>query len=150
MKKRASNRVEPLQLDSISLALPRQFTAGLSHREIEILKLVTSGRSIKEVGKQLCLSVKTVETHSRNIQVKTECDGVAMLTHYAIARGYISLIEFLDQKSQSIRTPTGNEEQDPSSPKTCRHHQSMKENGGDRDTILQARCRACRYSQTEF
>lgn len=46
--------------------------AGLSDREIEVLRLVAIGRSNKEIGKALFLSEHTVANHLRNIFAKTE------------------------------------------------------------------------------
>ncbi len=46
--------------------------AGLSDREVEVLRLVTIGRSNKEIGKALFLSENTVANHVRNILAKTE------------------------------------------------------------------------------
>jgi DNA-binding NarL/FixJ family response regulator len=43
---------------------------GLTARESEIVRLVASGRSNREVAEQLVVSVKTVETHVRNVFAK--------------------------------------------------------------------------------
>ena len=42
----------------------------LSKREIEVLKLITDGKSNKEIAATLALSVYTVETHRKNIHHK--------------------------------------------------------------------------------
>lgn len=42
----------------------------LSKREIEVLKLITDGKSNKEIAAILALSVYTVETHRKNIHQK--------------------------------------------------------------------------------
>lgn len=40
---------------------------GLSEREIEILELTSTGATNKKIAKELLLSIRTVETHIRNI-----------------------------------------------------------------------------------
>jgi DNA-binding NarL/FixJ family response regulator len=44
---------------------------GLSEREFEIIKLVESGLSSKEIADKIFLSVHTVNTHRKNILEKT-------------------------------------------------------------------------------
>jgi len=51
--------MEPLGLD-------------LTHREIEILRLLTAGFSNKDVARRLDLSVRTVESHRLNLRRKTQ------------------------------------------------------------------------------
>ena len=46
--------------------------AGLSVREIEVLRLVAAGRTNREIAAALSLSERTVEVHVRNILAKTE------------------------------------------------------------------------------
>ena len=43
------------------------FPNGLSPRETEVLRLIARGNTNKEIAKKLFLSVKTIETHRRNI-----------------------------------------------------------------------------------
>lgn len=50
----------------------RGHPAGLSGREVEVLKLVAIGRSNREIGKALFLSENTIANHVRNILAKTE------------------------------------------------------------------------------
>ena len=60
---------------------------GLSAREVEVLRLVACGRSSKEIGEELVLSVRTVERHIANIYLKTGTHGRAQATSYAFAHG---------------------------------------------------------------
>jgi DNA-binding NarL/FixJ family response regulator len=62
----------------------------LSDREREVLQLIAEGRSTKEIGETLHISVKTVETHRKNIMEKTDSRSVAELTKYAIRSGLTS------------------------------------------------------------
>jgi len=62
---------------------------GLSNREREVLKLIAEGKSNKEIGEILFISVHTVERHRANIMVKLSLKGTADLVRYAIQKGYI-------------------------------------------------------------
>ncbi len=49
----------------------------ISHREIEILDLLSMGFTHSEIAKQLYLSVHTVNTHTKNIQNKLNARNTA-------------------------------------------------------------------------
>jgi two-component system response regulator NreC len=55
----------------------------LTEREVEILKLIALGHTNAEIGKQLYLSVRTVESHRAHIQQKTRRSTRAELVGYA-------------------------------------------------------------------
>ncbi|HOG17158.1 MAG: Oxygen regulatory protein NreC [Syntrophaceae bacterium PtaU1.Bin231] len=61
----------------------------LTSREREILQLIAEGLSTKEIAAHVCLSIKTVETHRRNIMEKLDMRSVAELTKYAIREGLV-------------------------------------------------------------
>ena len=61
----------------------------LSSREIEVLRLIASGRSSNEVGEILSLSGRTVEAHRASIMRKLGLKSTASLVKYAIERGYV-------------------------------------------------------------
>ena len=63
----------------------------LSSREREVLQLVAEGKTSAETAKEMHISVKTVETHRRNIVQKVGLHGTAELTKYAIREGLTSL-----------------------------------------------------------
>jgi DNA-binding NarL/FixJ family response regulator len=63
----------------------------LSHREREVLQLLAEGKSTKQIAFHLHISVKTVETHRRQIMEKLNIHSVAELTKYAIRKGFTSL-----------------------------------------------------------
>lgn len=63
--------------------------AGLSPRETEVLKLMALGHTNREIGEQLSLSVRTVETHRAHIQQKLGLSSRPELTRYALANGLI-------------------------------------------------------------
>ncbi len=58
--------------------------AGLTSREVEVLRLVAQGRSNKEIAAELVLSVRTVERHITNLYGKIDARGKADATAYAI------------------------------------------------------------------
>lgn len=66
-------------------------TRVLTQRETEVLQLLASGRSTAEIAASLALSVKTVETHRRQVMHKLDLHSVAELTKYAIREGLTSL-----------------------------------------------------------
>jgi len=63
----------------------------LSPREREVLALICSGPSTKEIAARLRLSPKTVETHRRQIMEKLGIYSIAGLTKYAVREGLSSL-----------------------------------------------------------
>lgn len=66
---------------------PRSERAQLSKREREVLQLIAEGKSTKEIAAVLYVSVKTVETHRKQIMDKLDIYSIAELTKYAIREG---------------------------------------------------------------
>jgi len=63
----------------------------LTDREREVLQLITEGKSTKEIAGEVAVSVKTIETHRRNIMEKLNLHSIAELTKYAIREGVTSV-----------------------------------------------------------
>lgn len=63
----------------------------LSSREREVLQLVAEGLTTKDIASKLHISIKTVESHRRQIMDKLEIRSVAELTKYAVREGLTSL-----------------------------------------------------------
>ena len=63
----------------------------LSTRERQVLQLITEGRATKEIAEDLCLSIKTIESHRKQIMDKLNIHNVAELTKYAIREGLTQL-----------------------------------------------------------
>ncbi|MEO1291822.1 MAG: response regulator transcription factor, partial [Pseudomonadota bacterium] len=61
--------------------------SALTAREEGVLLLLSQGLSNKEVARRLDISVRTVETHRKNIKRKTGIASTAGLTRYAIETG---------------------------------------------------------------
>lgn len=61
----------------------------LSDREKEILILIASDLSNKEIADKLFISTRTVETHKGNLLQKTGCKNIAGLVMYGVEKGII-------------------------------------------------------------
>src|SRR4051794_19131068 len=66
-------------------------TSGLTNRELEILQLIVSGKSNKEIASELSLSVNTVSVHRANIMDGLGIHNTAELVVYAIKNGLVNL-----------------------------------------------------------
>jgi DNA-binding NarL/FixJ family response regulator len=64
--------------------------ATVSERESEVLRLIASGYSNKEIAARLTLSVKTVEAHKANAMRKLGLSGRIDIVKYAILQGWMS------------------------------------------------------------
>ena len=62
----------------------------LSEREIEILQLVSQGKSNKEIAAELFISVNTVKVHLANIFAKIDVSSRTEATLYAIEHGIVA------------------------------------------------------------
>jgi DNA-binding NarL/FixJ family response regulator len=62
----------------------------LTRREREVLQLISEGKSTKHIASKLAISIKTVETHRRQMMGKIGIRTVAGLTKYAIREGLTS------------------------------------------------------------
>ena len=63
----------------------------LTRREVQVLQLIADGRSTKEIAAILEVSVKTIETHRKQIMDKLGIRTIAGLTKYCIREGLTSL-----------------------------------------------------------
>jgi ATP/maltotriose-dependent transcriptional regulator MalT len=63
------------------------FPAGLSPREVEVLRLVAQGMTDRQVGEHLFLSYRTVNQHLRSIYNKLGVSSRAAATHFAVEHG---------------------------------------------------------------
>ncbi len=63
----------------------------LTDREREVLQKTAEGHTTKDIAAALGISIKTVETHRRNIMEKLQMSSVAELTKYAIRAGLTSV-----------------------------------------------------------
>ncbi len=56
----------------------------LSDREFQVMRLLAVGKTVKEIGEELFLSIKTVSTYRTRILEKMEFKNNAELIHYSI------------------------------------------------------------------
>jgi DNA-binding NarL/FixJ family response regulator len=63
----------------------------LTARERQVLQLIGEGKSSKEIGTQLGISVKTAESHRTRLMQKLDIHDVASLVRYAIRRGLVAI-----------------------------------------------------------
>jgi DNA-binding NarL/FixJ family response regulator len=79
------------QILALPIAAPLQdrttSLAGLTPREIEVLRLIVAGHSNKEIGATLVISVPTVERHITHIYEKIGASSRAEATAYALRQG---------------------------------------------------------------
>ena len=61
----------------------------LSDREYQVMLLIASGMTVKEIADKLSLSVKTISTNRARIMNKTAMKSNAEIIHYAIKQGLI-------------------------------------------------------------
>lgn len=85
-----SPRIADVVVEDYVRHLPRaepSVFAALTPREREVLQLLAEGKATKQAAAALHVSVKTVETHRRQIMTKLDIHSVAELTKYAIREG---------------------------------------------------------------
>ena len=61
--------------------------AGLTRRELEVLRLVAAGETNAEIGRRLGVTVNTVERHVVNVYRKIDARGRADATAFAVRNG---------------------------------------------------------------
>jgi Response regulator containing a CheY-like receiver domain and an HTH DNA-binding domain len=61
---------------------------GLTEREREVLLLIAEGKSNKEIGDELHISIKTVKTHVSNLLMKCSAEDRTQLAIYAHRKGW--------------------------------------------------------------
>lgn len=71
------------RLDALLSASPAQSDGGLTTREIEVLRLVASGKTNRTIAQALRISEKTVARHVSNIFTKLDVPSRAAATAYA-------------------------------------------------------------------
>lgn len=81
---------EPVSYATLELPLRSpQPGLELSRRESDVLRLIVSGRTSKEIAEALGLAPPTVNTHRKNLLVKTRCRNTAELVRFAVSYGIV-------------------------------------------------------------
>lgn len=89
-----SSSVSNVVVDEYLLIVSKADSTGsavLTKREREVLQLLAEGKSTKQIALKLYISIKTAETHRRQIMQKLGFYSIAELTKYAVRRGLTSL-----------------------------------------------------------
>lgn len=63
----------------------------LTLRELDVLKLLSEGKSTQEIAQELCVSANTVDTHRRHLMEKLDARNVVDLVVIAISKGIIPI-----------------------------------------------------------
>lgn len=66
----------------------------LTVTEIDILKLIAHGKSVKEIAKERISSIHTIITHKKNIFRKLGVNNVYEATKYALRAGLVDMVEY--------------------------------------------------------
>ena len=76
------------QIELARKALTRQarhtIPAGLTRREVEVLRLIAEGRATREIAEQLFISSKTADNHIQHIYTKLAVTNRAAATRWAV------------------------------------------------------------------
>ncbi len=85
--------ISPALAEQLAGALAGESAAtsheALSNRELQVLRLIALGKSIKEVSSDLALSAKTVATYRSRIAEKMGMSSNVELTRYAMQHGLV-------------------------------------------------------------
>jgi non-specific serine/threonine protein kinase len=79
----------PNDVVAMALANTAPTGHGLSHREIEVLRLLSNGSSDREIAEALFISSETASTHVKNVRRKLGVHSRAAAAAYAIRHGLI-------------------------------------------------------------
>jgi DNA-binding NarL/FixJ family response regulator len=74
-------------LQPISTGAARDVTKRLTRREIEVLQLLTEGRSNRSIADLLSLSERTVDNHVLHILTKLQLESRTAVATYAVRNG---------------------------------------------------------------
>jgi predicted ATPase/class 3 adenylate cyclase/DNA-binding NarL/FixJ family response regulator len=83
------------QIELSRKALTRQarhtIPAGLTRREIEVLRLIAEGRATREIAEQLFISSKTADNHIQHIYTKLAVTNRAAATRWAVEHEVVTI-----------------------------------------------------------
>ena len=78
----------PADFIPIQGSAPRSPQEPLTAREKQVLQLLAEGKTSKEIGALLFISIHTVHSHRKNIKSKLDLRKNADLVRYAMEKGY--------------------------------------------------------------
>ena len=94
LMERVNLRIEQVQAQSVTAT---EFPGGLTHREVEVLRLIAGGKTNSEISEELVIAEGTARRHVANIYEKIGAANRAEATRYALRGGLLALDE--DQSS---------------------------------------------------
>ena len=71
------------RIDALMKRAPSGHSHGLTPRELQVLRLVATGKTNKAIAESLCLSEKTIDRHVSNIFTKLDVSSRAAATAFA-------------------------------------------------------------------
>ncbi|MCK9374679.1 MAG: response regulator transcription factor [Syntrophobacterales bacterium] len=91
--RKGNNYISPLlskvMADHFMINMSKPANSKLSSREIEVIKLFSEGKSVKEIAELLVISWSTARNHLHNLKRKLSIKRNIDLVKYAIKEGYI-------------------------------------------------------------
>jgi two-component system response regulator NreC len=107
----AGRRFVPLELRGLVLepalaagAAHTDVLRSLSRREREVLDLIVKGTRSREIARELCVSIKTVETHRTHINQKLNCSSSADLVRFVAENGLLPAAPSMAAREPQVRT----------------------------------------------
>jgi DNA-binding NarL/FixJ family response regulator len=85
-----------------SRARPSDLLASLTLRERDVIDLIVKGWRSRDIARELCVSIKTVETHRTRINRKLSCRSSADLIRFAADNGLLRRAPSGDTVSRTI------------------------------------------------
>jgi DNA-binding NarL/FixJ family response regulator len=86
-----SRRAAQLMKESSSAETQSGYQFSVTARELQILKLLAEGKTNREVGASLTVSVRTVEAHRASLMRKLELGSLTDLIYFAIRNGIVHI-----------------------------------------------------------
>ena len=90
LSKQLSEQMINNVIDQVSGENPNGEEIHLTRREIEIIQKIADDKNNQEIAVELHLSVRTVETHRRNLMQKLKVNSVVALLKYATQNNIIT------------------------------------------------------------
>jgi DNA-binding NarL/FixJ family response regulator len=86
---RLGARNDLARIEMLTGTRPGPATHGLTARELEVLRLLATGRTNRAIAEELVLAVKTVDRHASSIFSKLGVSSRAAATAYAYQHGLV-------------------------------------------------------------
>jgi DNA-binding NarL/FixJ family response regulator len=85
----AAKLLQRLRVQRADEAAARAIQTELSERELDVLRLIASGKDNAEIARQLYISPKTVKNHISNILMKLQIENRIQAAVYAVRSGIV-------------------------------------------------------------